>query len=324
MPDFVTLNVLNYNTYEKTKRCIESCLRQKYENKKVILIDNDSSDDSFLLLKKEFGDQILYLRNEANCGYALGNNLGVKYSASLGADFAFILNSDTRLVSDKLLAKMMKIITKQKNCAILAPEIYNITSVGKVLNKNKSSYLTMLINTGIIKQNKNDTISEELDYIYEAQGSALLCRINSFVEVGGFSTEYYMYNEEATLCKKMIWQGYNIFWFHDSNSYVEHYHDKSGKIEEWRLFLMGRNLTIEYYKYRKMHFIPWLTCFEIYLIYQRIKHFRDKDFSYYFLGIKEGRKLMKNSFSEDMIYNNAIKRKEEIILQTQKLSDKKY
>ena len=75
----VSINILNYNTYEKTKKCIESCLKQKGIKYRILLIDNNSEDASFERLVAEYGETIDFLRNDYNYGYAKGNNLAIRF-----------------------------------------------------------------------------------------------------------------------------------------------------------------------------------------------------------------------------------------------------
>ena len=48
----VSINILHYNSFEKTKICIESCLKQNINNCEIIIIDNNSQNDSLKKLKE--------------------------------------------------------------------------------------------------------------------------------------------------------------------------------------------------------------------------------------------------------------------------------
>ena len=52
----ISINILHYNSYEKTKVCVNSCLKQVGNNIKIIIIDNFSTNDSLEKLKKTFGN----------------------------------------------------------------------------------------------------------------------------------------------------------------------------------------------------------------------------------------------------------------------------
>ena len=78
--------IVNYNTYEYTKNCIESVLnadddlngeRLEFE---VILVDNASKDGSIEWLEKEYNDEpkVLIIKNDENLGFSAANNIGLQ------------------------------------------------------------------------------------------------------------------------------------------------------------------------------------------------------------------------------------------------------
>lgn len=264
----VSINVLNYNTYEKSKRCIESCIKQIGCNYKIILIDNHSTDNSLQKLKDEFGNSIIYIENSDNYGYAKGNNIGVKWSIDNGFQYTLLLNSDTELSSNNVLQKLVETIESINSVNVVAPLIYNVTSSGLELNNNDSAYLKLLRLFRIIPRNR--IITDKLQTISEAQGSALLVDNEAFISVGGFPEHYFMYGEEGTFAKKILWSGGELLWMKDVDNFVFHHHDKSGRIDAWRLYLMGRNRAIEYYENKRS--FAWAIAYQLSILLQKIKH----------------------------------------------------
>lgn len=289
----VSINILNYNTYEKSKRCIESCIKQIGCNYRIILIDNHSTDNSFQKLKDEFGDSIIYIENADNYGYAKGNNIGVKWSIDNGFQYTLLLNSDTELSSNNVLQQLVETIESTNNVDVVAPLIYNVTSSGLELNNNDSSYLKLLRLFRIIPHNK--LITDQLQTISEAQGSALLVDNDAFISVGGFPEHYFMYGEEGTFAKKILWSGGRILWMKDAENFVFHHHDKSGRIDAWRLYLMGRNRAIEYYENKRS--LAWTIAYQLSFILQKIKH---NDI--FVQGALRGRKMVVENRSKAEIY----------------------
>lgn len=260
----VSINVLNYNTYAKSKICIDSCLRQKQVEYRVLLVDNNSTDDSFEKLKSEYGDTIEYLQTGHNFGYAKGNNIAVEKCVKDGYCYSLLLNSDTELVDDLVLSKLTRIMTSNANCVIVAPTVYDVTSKGLVLQPNDSLYLKWLRWGRILP--KTQIITPNIELINEAHGSALLVDGDAFLKVGGFPEHYFMYNEECTLAKKIQWKKGLILWHRDDNSYVLHHHDISGAIEPWRLCLKGRNFSLEFWENYDKNHICWLFIYILYIL----------------------------------------------------------
>ena len=49
--------VLNYNNFEDTLICIESILAQMSVDVKLVVVDNGSTNNSFEIIKKAFGEK---------------------------------------------------------------------------------------------------------------------------------------------------------------------------------------------------------------------------------------------------------------------------
>ena len=53
----VYISIVNYNNSTQTIQCIESILKLDYDNYKIILVDNNSSDNSLNDLEKWFSKE---------------------------------------------------------------------------------------------------------------------------------------------------------------------------------------------------------------------------------------------------------------------------
>jgi len=98
---FVVLLILTWNRRDDVLRCAASLERLTYPNYLAVVIDNASSDDSVEALRARFPD-LTVLRNDANLGYAGGNNVGLRWALERGADYALIINSDTEVTPDMI------------------------------------------------------------------------------------------------------------------------------------------------------------------------------------------------------------------------------
>jgi len=72
----IAIVILNWNGYEDTSECIISLKKITYDNYKIIVVDNGSRQEDYLLLKKNF-PEIEAVRSESNLGFTGGNNLGI-------------------------------------------------------------------------------------------------------------------------------------------------------------------------------------------------------------------------------------------------------
>src|SRR5580658_1229872 len=103
---FVSVIIVNYNTFQITCDCIESTIKQtKVVPYEIILVDNASPNDNpdeFLI---KF-PAITLIKSKENGGFAKGNNLGI---AAATGDIILLLNSDTLLTEDSISAAAIKL-----------------------------------------------------------------------------------------------------------------------------------------------------------------------------------------------------------------------
>ncbi len=295
----ISINILHYNSFEKTKQCILSCMNQRNIDYEIIVIDNHSSNDSLDLLKDYFKEyEIDYLENKDNYGYAKGNNLGVKYATDKGIRYSFLLNNDVTLAGEYVLEKLVKVMENHASCAVAAPSIYNVTQNGLELNQNDSTYLKLLHWFRVLPDHK--AYDQNIQEVSEAQGSAMLVDNLEFVKVGGFPEHYFMYGEEGCFAKKVLRASKTILWFRDKKDFVLHHHDKTDSVDPWRVYLMGRNRALEYYENRNASFFRWKLVYTFFYLSVLVQKNRE-----YLLGMKSGKKLIKKKADYEAIYRHA-------------------
>lgn len=87
--------IVTYNNLPLTRLCLESLFRNTdYPNYEVIVVDNNSSDETPRYLSKlnRLYDNLKIILNETNFGFAKANNLGIRESSG---DYIVLLNNDT-------------------------------------------------------------------------------------------------------------------------------------------------------------------------------------------------------------------------------------
>lgn len=95
--------ILNWNGKKDTLVCLASLakVKKRHVALDVIVVDNGSRDDSVSVIKKKF-PWVTVLETGKNLGFTGGNNVGMKYAMSHGADFVWLLNNDTFVASSVL------------------------------------------------------------------------------------------------------------------------------------------------------------------------------------------------------------------------------
>ena len=115
---------MNYKNYNDTINCIKSILQQTYQNYNIVVVDNNSQNESINEINNyiQGKDNIFFLKNEKNLGFAKGNNIGIKFAREkLQCDFVFVLNSDTILNDKDSLKKLIDSYVPNSKLALINP-----------------------------------------------------------------------------------------------------------------------------------------------------------------------------------------------------------
>ena len=110
MNDLISVVILNYNGIKYLRDCFSSLQEQTYPNFEIIMIDNNSSDESVAFVKTEF-PKILIIENKLNKGFAEGNNIGVRNAKGR---YIALLNNDT-IVNATWLSELYAALHETKN-----------------------------------------------------------------------------------------------------------------------------------------------------------------------------------------------------------------
>ena len=77
----ISVIIVNYNGKKWLEKCLNSIFDQTYRDYEVILVDNNSSDDSIDFVNNRYGNEsnLKVIKSDKNLGFAGGNNLWIKY-----------------------------------------------------------------------------------------------------------------------------------------------------------------------------------------------------------------------------------------------------
>lgn len=212
----ISVIIVSYNTSELTRNCLKSVYdKTKDVDFEVIVIDNNSDDDSVKMIETEF-PEVKIIANKQNLGFGKANNQGIELSE---AKYVFLLNSDTLLLNNaiKILYDFME---KEEN--------YNVACCGGALYNNDLSnqisygrfptiksllyyyslakiypetYKDKYFMAGILKDDNPIVV----DYV---TGADMLIRKSVLDKTGYFDKDFFLYFEETELCSRFIKSGY--------------------------------------------------------------------------------------------------------------------
>ncbi len=115
----VTIIVLNWNGRSYLEACLGALLLQTRQPRRIVLVDNNSTDDSIALVQRRF-PTVEIVKNERNLGYAGGNNVVLR---ELDSDLAVLINPDI-VVSRDWLQQMLAALEEDSFIGIAGCKLY--------------------------------------------------------------------------------------------------------------------------------------------------------------------------------------------------------
>ncbi len=100
--------VVTYNRKTLLEECINSLLNQDYKDLDILVVDNNSTDNTHEYIKKYIDNKhVKYINTLENLGGAGGFNFGIKMSINLSYDYIWIMDDDT-IPNKDALSKLME------------------------------------------------------------------------------------------------------------------------------------------------------------------------------------------------------------------------
>lgn len=235
----ISIIVPNYNKEKYIKKCIESVIKQTYQNFELIIVDDGSTDNSIKIIEKFKSNKIKLIKLKQNKGIANARNTGIK--ASTGRIICF-LDSDDYWDKNKLKIQLKYMI--QNKLGFTFTEYYFVREnniVGRAYTPHTITYKkalkntiiwtsTVMIDTNIVKKqliNMPNIKSEDTACWYTIlQNGYMAYSINK-------PLSYYVRHNDSISANKLkaIKQTYNLY-----HNFLKFNHIKSSYYFIWYLF----------------------------------------------------------------------------------------
>lgn len=222
--------ILNYNVRYFLEQCVLSVQKALVGIEgEIIVIDNNSSDDSCTMMKQRFPN-IKLIENKENVGFPKGNNIGV---AQAKGEYICILNPDTVVAEDTFL-KILNTENWQQNIGIIGCKL--IDGTGNFLPECKRGIPTPWVAFtkifGLYKlsnvfgkyyaQHLSENQSGNVEILV---GAFMVMQRDLYNEIGGFDENCFMYSDDIDLSYMVLEKGKINCYFHETS--VIHYKGES-------------------------------------------------------------------------------------------------
>jgi N-acetylglucosaminyl-diphospho-decaprenol L-rhamnosyltransferase len=257
----VAIVVVNFNTSALARRCLESAAADLATREwSAIVVDNASGDggaDALSALPRT-----TVIPNATNAGFGAAVNQAAARSA---APLLWVLNPDC-VVHAGAFAALEATLEAHADCAIAAPQLLNADgSVQASARGNPTAWtglfgrntlLTKVFpSTAVARRNlpARDLVeagveSAEVDWV---MGAAMLIRREMFEAVGGFDERYFLYWEDADLCRRLRQRGHSTRYV--PRARVTHAGGASARTDS---SLATRAFHRSAYRYYSTHVVP--------------------------------------------------------------------
>lgn len=231
----VYIVIVNYRKWTDAWECLVSVLNSRYTNYTVLLVDNDSGNESLAhltgLLQKRITEdgslkgkstgysflkreaitrelkvsalpQITFIQNDVNAGFAAGNNIVLDLLQHEDA-YIWLLNPDM-VIKEDTLSELVKFTVAQPPGSITGAEVRSYKGNQDVLfyGGGKISF-----NFATVKMVNKRAGIPDLDYI---SGSCLFTYAGNFKKLGLLPEKYFLYWEETDWCYTAKQKGFTL------------------------------------------------------------------------------------------------------------------
>lgn len=234
----VCIILVNYKSANLSIECVNSILQITYQNYEIIIVDNNSQDDSIDKLKKKYNTKVHIVESKENLGFSGGNRLGVDKALTLGAEYILLLNNDTE-VDKNFLGELVKYANSE---TVTVPKIlyYDKQKVlwyggGQIIvRKGKMQHLG-IGETDCSKANEKPV---SCDF---ATGCCCLIHRNIIEEIGLFDESFFMYYEDADFCIRLKYARKKILYVPTSKIWHKVSSSSGGEMSPLSIYYMERN-----------------------------------------------------------------------------------
>ena len=194
--------VLNWNNGEFTNDCIASLQGLEYDDFKVIVLDNGSTDRSVECIRERF-PEVEIMELGVNHGFAKGNNAGIRVALEHGAEYVWLLNNDTTVDPNALRALVEK-AESNPNIGAVGSAIYYMSEPER-LQAWGGGYVNFWL--GRPHHFFRPVGDEKIQFL---MGASLLLRRSALESVGLLDEGFFLYWEDADYCFRMRRAGWRL------------------------------------------------------------------------------------------------------------------
>ena len=235
--DKIATIILNYNSSADCRKCIGYLKAQQGVEQEIVVVDNCSQENdrkAVELLCKEQG--CTFIANSENKGYNAGNNVGLRYAAEKGYEFALIANPDMEFPQSNYLATLLAKMQEDEDIVVCGSDIIGADGIhqspmGKDGNwRGSFGWVKDIFGN---KNKKNDAYKfidnhKESHYCHKVSGCCFMIRISFLKSINFFDEKVFLYCEEAILSRQIELAGKRMYYLATAQAVHRHVKNEKG------------------------------------------------------------------------------------------------
>lgn len=206
------MSIVSHDNVDDLKRLIPSLKKDieffKYE---ILIVENKANQGTLEFIENEHPDIELTI-NKTPMGYGANHNQNLKRAKG---KYTVLMNPDI-VIRPGAFARLLKFMEANSDVGICSPNVLNQDGSLQYLNKEYPTVLDLFLRRFIPGFLNRGAIKARMDY-YEMRGTGycspvdipfisgcfMFCRTSILKSVTGFDEGYYMYFEDADLCRRI-------------------------------------------------------------------------------------------------------------------------
>jgi hypothetical protein len=213
--------------YDTSPQVLQECVNSFLDTKlkvKIYIVDNSANKGNYTLPQDE---RIFYHFNHGrNVGYGKGNNIAIENAEP--SKYFLILNPDV-FIKDDALEKLIHYMDMNPEIGIGIPKVLNLDGTQQFLNKRYPSlaalfvrrfmpkFLHFLFSSTLENYEMRDLNQNENYEVPFISGAFMLFRRDVLDKVKGFDPRYFLYFEDADICREVQSIGFRTSYYAKAN-----------------------------------------------------------------------------------------------------------
>jgi GT2 family glycosyltransferase len=230
----LTAIVVYFRTPAQLSAGLDGLRTQTLPPERIVVVDNSSALDA-LDERPASGEDWTWVRAERNLGFGAACNLGARDTKG---DYLLFLNADL-VLREQACERLCAAGEGDRRIGVIGPRIYGadggvelsarrFPTVATGLLGRSSVATRLLTAVGRTPQGVSGALGSNarVDWV---SGACMLVRREAFEQVGGFDESYWMYWEDADICRRLKARGWDTMLCTDAEA--RHSTGSSGRSE---------------------------------------------------------------------------------------------